>query len=180
MAALTEVLLDLDTTLNKRLYWTRRLLYGLRRSDNDYLGNAVRKYDEAITLWNERRNSFQIRLAGLIGTSAWQEFEHDLAPELLRIGAELERSVRALHFPGGSWPERQYLNETEQRLNVLSHSIYAFSRSIYNRIQRKEASFYSLVRSKRLPANDDELDSVSTWFLLKSLFIPIGMTREES
>ena len=173
IADLTNILVDLDATLNKRLYWTRRLLYAVRRPEKDRLLKAITKYDEAITEWNEKRNLFQIRLAGIVGVFAWQDFEHNLAPRLIGIGSELETLVR-----NKASSQRQRLVELEQQLNLLSRSIYEFVRTIYRAIQNEERAFYSLARSRRLPKNEDELALVSTWFLLKALLIPLRVEGE--
>src|ERR1700730_14536664 len=101
IAELTAIFLDLDANLTRRLYWTRRLLYAIRWYDEARLPDVLTKYDEAITEWNQKRNSFQIRLAGAVGTASWQEFEHFLAPTFVKIGAELEGFVRLLKHSKG-------------------------------------------------------------------------------
>ncbi len=179
IADLKAIFFDLDATLSKRLYWTRRLLYALRRYDEGHLSRVTGEYDKAITEWNERRNSFQIRLAGLVGVDSWQEFEHFLAQRYVAIGAELEIFVRQSRVSKSGPNEKSRLNELEHELNSLSHSVYDFSRTIYRAVQIEEDDFYAIARSKRLPKNDEELSFVSTWFLLKSLFVPLGVFPEK-
>lgn len=179
IADLGAIFTDLDTTFSRRLYWTRRLLYATRRFNEERLIHAINEYDKAISEWNEKRNSFQIRLAAIVGVSAWQEFEHSIAQQYVELGAELERFAREARIKKSAPAERQRLNELEKGLDSLSHTIYNFTRTIYLAIQNAEQDFYSLARQKRLPKNDDELSFVSTWFLLKSLFIPIGKFGEE-
>lgn len=180
IADLTTIFFDLDATLSKRLYWTRRLLYALRRYNEIQLTGVVAKYDEAITEWNEKRNSFQIRLAGVVGASSWQEFEHFIARRFIEIGSELEKFARLSMETKSATANRGRLTALENELNSFSHSVYDFTRTIYRSVQSEEKSFYTITRAKRLPNNDDELAMVSTWFLLKSLFVPPRMPSEES
>jgi hypothetical protein len=179
IAELTTIFLDLDTSLTKRLYWTRRLLYAIRRYNEARLPNVLAKYDEAITEWNQKRNSFQIRLAGAVSVASWQEFEHFLAPTFVEIGSELEGFTRLLEHSKGATVDGRRLYEIEDELNSLSHSIYDFTRRIYRAIKKEETAFYAIARAKRLPDNLDELSFVSTWFLFKTLFIPPRMMGEE-
>src|SRR5436853_730772 len=67
IADLRAIFSELDATLSRRLYWTRRLLYAVRRYDEERLAHAVLEYDKAITEWNEKRSSFLIRLFALVG-----------------------------------------------------------------------------------------------------------------
>jgi hypothetical protein len=179
IADLTAIFFDLDATLNKRLYWTRRLLYALRRYDEVRLANVLAKYDEAITEWNERRNSFQIRLAGVVGVASWQEFEHFLARRYVEIGSELEKFVRHSKNSKAAPTDSRRLNELEKELNSFSHSVYEFVRTIYRAVQNEEKAFNTIARAKRLPNNIEELAFVSTWFLFKSLFVPPRVSGEE-
>jgi len=121
IADLTRIFFDLDATFSKRLYWTRRLLYRLRRYDEAQLTSDLANYSEAITEWNEKRSSFQIQLAGVVGVSAWSEFEHFLAKEYIGISSELEKFARLLRASKGASVDRHRLNEIETELNSLSH-----------------------------------------------------------
>jgi len=178
-ADLQAIFFDLDATFSKRLYWTRRLLYSVRRYEETRLIHAIAEYDKAITDWNEKRNSFQIRLAAIVGVASWQKFEHSIARSYVEIGAELEAFSRRTLATKSEPKDKHRLNEIEHQLNTLSHTVYDFTRTIYNAIQTTEIQFYSLARQKRLPENEDELSFVSTWFLFKSLFIPVRKLGEE-
>jgi hypothetical protein len=179
VAELQAIFSDLDTTLSKRLYWTRRLLYAVRRYDEGRLARATLEYDKAITEWNEKRSSFQIRLFAVVGEYSWQEFEHVIARSYYEIGAELETFVRQSQSTKSAYPDRRRLNELESELNALSHLVYGFSRAIHRDIKTAENAFYSLARHERLPKNQTELSLVSTWFLFKSLFVPVRQSLEE-
>jgi hypothetical protein len=130
IADLTRIFFDLDATISKRLYWTRRLLYALRRYDEARLARVLAKYDEAITEWNERRNSFQIRLAGVVGVTSWQEFEHYIARRFVEIGSELENFARLSIKSKSAAADNRRLTELENELNSFSHSVYDFVRTI--------------------------------------------------
>jgi hypothetical protein len=179
IAELTAIFFNLDAVLSKRLYWTRRLLYAIRSHDEARLAATLIKYDDAITEWNEKRNSFQIQLAGVVGVGSWQEFEHFLARRFVDVGSELESFCRQMQGAERLPIDRKRLNVLETELNSLSHSTYDFARRIYRAVKKEETSFYTIARAKRLPDNFDELSFVSTWFLLKSLFVPPGVTIVE-
>lgn len=179
IAELKALFVELDGLMSRRLYRTRRLLYASRRFDEKRFKTALKRYDEAINEWNEKRNSFQIRLVRVVSNELAQDFEHDLSHKFISIGLRLERVTRAVTNDHKSAPG-DLLTDLEIELQLLSRSVYEFLRSIYIRLQKEQTELYTIDRSLRIPSNDDELASVSTWFLFKSLFIPVPHTREES
>lgn len=180
IAELKSIFVELDALLSRRLYRTRRLLYALRRPDAKKIKSAVREYDKVITEWNEKRNSFQIRLVRVIDVSLAQDFEHQLSHEFVRIGLKLERMVRT--FANDQLPKnfRDTLTELEVELEFLSRSIYEFMREIYKALQKEQQELFYVDQFNNIPDDGGKLDHISTWFLFKSLFVPPPKRTEES
>lgn len=179
IAELKSIFIELDGLMSRRIYRTRRLLYGLRRYEEKKLKSTLKRYDEVINDWNEKRNSFQIRLVRVVSTSLAQEFEHDLSRRFIRIGLQLERVARRALTEQRS-VAGDLLTELELELDSLSRSIYEYLRSIYIRLQQEQTELYTIDKSSKIPKTEDNLASVSTWFLFKALFVPAPVAREET
>lgn len=171
---------ELDNLLGRRLYRTRRLLYALRRFETNKFRATLEQYDDVIGEWNEKRNSFQIRLVRVVSQPLAHDFEHDLSRRFVGIGQKLERLTRRGEIRSGSKEHKDILTELEMELDSLSRSVYEFLRSIYIRLQKEQSDLHIIDRYDRVPDNEDQLASVSTWFLFKSLFIPARKVVEES
>jgi hypothetical protein len=177
---LKAIFSELDALLSKRLYKTRRLLYSLRRISSGSLQDRLKDYDATLSEWNEKRNSFQIRLVRVISVSLAQQFEHDLSRRFVNIGQSLERLVRA--ESSDSLPPSFYstLTSLETELDLLSRSVYEFLRAIYIHLQTEQDQLFYIDNYNKVPETEEELDNVSTWYLFKSLFIPPPILRKES
>jgi len=180
IAELKAIFAELDLTLSRRLYRTRRLLYALRRYSEARLASALEQYDIALGEWNEKRNSYQVRLVRVVNVSLAQDFEHDLSRRFIRIGAHLEKVARSAIATKAAPTEAQLLTDLEIALDELSRSVYVFLRTIYITLQTEQDDLYKVDRFQRIPESEQELAFVSTWFLFKSLFIPPPQLSEES
>jgi hypothetical protein len=169
---------ELDALLSKRLYRERRLLWALRRANEEGLKTALAQYDEVIQDWNEKRNSFQIRLVRVVSVSLAQEFEDHISRKLISIGGELERQTRNALTNNRKRGWQNSLTDLEIELKTLSRSVYEFLRTIYARLQREQDELYAVDKFQRMPQTEHELGYVSSWFLLKTLFIPLPQSRE--
>lgn len=181
VSELKSIFVDLDSLLSKRLFRTRRVLYALRHGNADRIKESVDNYDNVICEWNEKRNSFQIRLVRVISVElATDNFEHDLSRRFVRIGGQLERLARAAL--SGSLPSnfRDTLTDLELELDFLSRSVYEFSREIYKKLQQEQNQLFYIDRFNKIPETSEEFDQISTWFLFKSLFIPAPVPTKES
>jgi hypothetical protein len=143
ISELKTIFADLDSLLSKRLYRTRRLLYALRRNDQGLIESRLKDYDQIISDWNEKRNSFQIRLVRVISVQLAHEFEHDLSRRFVAAGLKLERLTRAARQKSAPNNFRAILTGLEEELNLLSRSVYEFLREIYKHLQvEQDRLFY--------------------------------------
>jgi hypothetical protein len=177
---LKSIFVELDNLMSRRVYRTRRLLYALRRFDTERLSVALKNYDAVISEWNEKRNSFQIRLVRVVSVPFAQDFEHDLSRRFIRIGSRLERLTREAFAGNRNANVPLILTDLEMELDWLSRSVFEFLRAIYIRLQAEQEKLYLIDISRRIPDDPDELGSVSTWFLIKSLFVPAAVSPKES
>jgi hypothetical protein len=170
VAELRTIFVDLDLMLSRRLFRTRRLLYALRQGNSERISKCLGEYDEVVCDWNERRNSFQVRLVRVISQELARQFEFDLSSTFVGVGSVLERLVRTSCQRKLNRPERERLTELEGELDLLSRSVYEFVRTIYIHLQDAQGAAFS--HDQRLPEDDADLGSASIWFLLRSLFVP--------
>lgn len=179
ISELKNIFIELDSLFSKRLYRTRRLLYALRRS-NLSLEEKLKDYDAIISEWNEKRNSFQIRLVRVISAPLAHDFEHDLSRRFIGVGSQLERLARASR--ANSLPKnfRETLTGLESELDLLSRSIYEFLREIYIKLQSEQDQLFYFDSYNKIPKNQEELTNVSTWYLFKALFVPPPIFPEQT
>src|SRR5207302_954996 len=111
-----------------------RLLYALRRYDEKKLKSALKNYDSIVTDWNEKRNSFQIRLVRVVSVPLAQEFEHDLSRRFINLGGQLERLTRQALAGRKGGSALDQLTTLESELDWLSRSVFEFLRTIYIRL----------------------------------------------
>jgi hypothetical protein len=177
---LNVLFIDLDNLLSRRLYKTRRLLYALRRSQTIEIKDRLNDYDSVLTEWNEKRNSFQIRLVRVISVELANHFEHLLSQRFVHIGSRLERLTRA--YLQNQLPNnfRETLTTLEDELDVLSRTVYEFLREIYINLQAEQERLYKLDSDNKIPTTAGDLDQVSAWYLFKSLFVPPSKSFKES
>lgn len=180
ISELKSIFIELDNLLSRRLYRTRRLLYALRRKDSEKIKTSLQDYDAVLCEWNDKRNSFQIRLVRVISVALANNFEHELSRRFVRIGSQLERLTRSVSvndLPAGF---HDTLSKLEIQLDLLSRSIYEFLREIYKRLQAEQQALYYIDRFIKVPENIDEIDHISSWYLFKALFVPPTERTEES
>jgi hypothetical protein len=118
IAELKSIFVELDNLMSRRLYKTRRLLYALRRFEERKFDEALKAYNDTINDWNEKRNSFQIRLVRVVNVPLAQDFEHDLSRRFIRIGSQLERLARNIKG-GRKVSEGDLLTKLEIELDLL-------------------------------------------------------------
>jgi hypothetical protein len=177
---LKTIFVEFDSLLSRRLYRARRLLYSLRRGHPEAINTRLKDYDAIVCEWNDKRNSLQIRLVRVISVSLAQQFEHDLSRRFVSIGSQLERLTRATLENTAIARGRSRLTELEQQLNSLSRAVYEFSREIYKSLQLEQDQLLYIDKHRRIPQLESELESVSTWYLFKALFIPPTKFGEET
>jgi hypothetical protein len=180
IAELKTIFVEFDSLLSRRLYRTRRLLYSLRRGQPEAIDARLKEYDVIVCEWNDKRNSLQIRLVRVISVPLAQQFEHDLSRRFVSIGSRLERLTRAILANTPIDRIRFRLTDLEQELNSLSRSVYEFSREIYKSLQLEQDQVLYIDKHSRIPELESELESVSTWYLFKALFIPPTKFSEET
>ncbi len=172
ISELNLLFIDLDNLLSRRLYKTRRLLYAIRRSQTIEIKDRLKDYDSVLNEWNEKRNSFQIRLVRVISVALADNFEQLLSQRFVHIGGQLERLTRANFQNKLPSNFRDTLTVLEDELDILSRTVYEFLREVYIRLQFEQDRLYKLDNDNKMPASIRDLDQVSTWYLFKSLFIP--------
>jgi len=179
MDELKALFVEFDEMLSKRVYRTRRLLYALRRRNADQIRTALSDYDQVLFLWNDKRNSLFIRLMRVVSLDLANEFEFVVTWELVGTGLALERLAR--EQLGGKVREGFYddLTALEERLDVHSRVVYEFLREVYVSLQNEQEKTLTTDLYERIPASEDELETVSTWFLLRTLFIPVSKARQK-
>ncbi len=176
---LKTIFVEFDLLLSKRIFRTRRILYALRRGDPEKIRQSLVDYDGVVTEWNDKRNSLQIRLVRVISTRFSEDFEHDLSPKFVGLGAQLEQLAKAAD--NNSLPRnfKATLSRIEGQLNLLNRSSYEFSRELYKSLQNEQARLYHINKFDRIPETVEELDRISTWFLIKALFVPVSQLSKE-
>jgi len=180
IAELKMIFIEFDSLLSRRLYRTRRLLYSLRRGQLETIDARLKDYDVIVCEWNDKRNSLQIRLVRVISVPLAQQFEHDLSRRFVSIGSQLERLTRAALANTSADRARPRLTALEQELNSLSRSVYEFSREIYKSLQTEQDQLLYIDKHNRIPDSESELESISTWYLFKTLFVPPPKLNEET
>jgi len=177
---LKTIFVEFDLLLSKRIFRSRRILYALRSGNPSKLEQSLVEYNGVISEWNDKRNSLQIRLVRVVSSRFSEEFEHDLSPRFVQIGAQLEQLARAA---GNNKLPRNFksiLTQIEAELNRLNRSSYEFSRELYKKLQSEQARLYHINKFDRIPETAEEIDRISTWFLIKALFVPVPQLSKES
>lgn len=180
VAELKALFVELDSLLSRRVFRSRRLLYALRRDsgDKEKLEQYISEYNSVVVDWNEKRNSLQIRLVRVINVSLATDFEHDLSRRFVQIGSRLERLARAALKDALPKGFRDTLTTLEGELDLLNRSVYEFSRELYRRLQLEQARVFYINQFDKIPTSPEELDRISTWYLLKALFVPVAKQTE--
>jgi hypothetical protein len=139
---------------------------------------ALSDYDNVLFLWNDKRNSLFIKLMRVVSLDLANKFEFDVTWELVGIGLALERLAREKlegKVREGFFDE---LTALEERLDAHSRVAYEFLRDLYVSLQAEQSKTLTTDLYERVPTSEEELATVSTWFLLRTLFIPVPKARQ--
>lgn len=158
---------ELMTLGDARAYRSRRLVRNLAALDELAVTRAKTEYDNALTAWNDKLNSFIVRLTVYANYGFAEQVEKDVQERFRRISEKLDKALFAVrnnnHMPRG------LSSEIERDLNSLTYRLFRLSRDLLNLLLVKQRDAY-IGRTVQFRAQTIEL--FSTWYLFKALLKP--------
>lgn len=165
--ALRELWDEIVDLSSVRLTRMRRLCAIVRLGDIELVRTRLSDYDQALARWNERFNSFLVRLLRYTDHNNYlaNSLEHEIQPLFVRSGRELELVTKD-RLAGRTLTQASVENVT-RHLDLLSHQLVIFNRDILVAVQGQKRKTYEGVR---LQLSADTIAEFSTWELFKALF----------
>jgi hypothetical protein len=164
---LKKIIDEIMTLADARNYRTRRLLLNFRSGNAKTLTEIKQEYDRTLAAWNDKFNSFCVRLTIFAEYRYTEWLESDIQPRFVKISEELEQVLK-LELPASTSnnPAKAAL---EDQLNSLSGRLFKFSRDLLNLLLKKQEYAYVGRKIYFAPCT---LHLFSTWYLFKALFEP--------
>jgi hypothetical protein len=143
----------------------RRLLSVLRQADDKTIRRRLKAYDEIISEWNEKLNSFYARLTFYAAYEMSLQLEQDVQQRFAAIGGALNQIT--VSRIAGNVPTLHQVSQIETQLNNFYGGLLAYNRRLLRMVEiQKTKTFYG----KRIELTRDNLKHFPTWELIKGLF----------
>src|SRR5947209_8691524 len=156
---------DEVTTLSGKRQWRmRRLLYSIKAMNLENADLRLQEYREVVSEWNEKRNSFEVRLTLFAGYDFTTRLEK-LGAAFTELGAELERSYKS--SSNGVVEDPQQLAHLESSMNLLNRTLFEFDRDVLRVVESKQRKTYYVTE---ISFGESTLEHFGTWELAKALF----------
>ncbi|MDB5734392.1 MAG: hypothetical protein JWN16_1029 [Alphaproteobacteria bacterium] len=149
-----------------RLTRMRRLSSVVRRGDIETVRSRLSDYDGSVLRWNEKFQSFQVRLLRYTSGSALAfSLENQIQPQFVTCGRQLELLVN--DRIAGQTIERKSVVSATHNLDRLSHALTIFNRDVLRVVQAQKTRTYEGVKIELGPQTVSEFRN---WELFKALF----------
>lgn len=168
--ALNELFDELTTLSGKRLYRMRRFLVATLHDDEKTLEDRRKEYDEALTAWNDKLNSFFIRLTFYARYDMALRLERIIQANFTLAGSRIEALARKRKENNSVL--KHEIAPVEKQLNNIQGLLFEFNRDIMRYIKQKREETYTGVT---VELTSETIELFPTWVLFKSLF----KTRQE-
>jgi hypothetical protein len=165
--ALKELFDEIVSLAGRRITRMRRLQYVLSRSDDELVKKRREDYDKVQTEWNDKLNSFYVRLR-LYGGPNYDmadRLEEQIQNKFVNIGSRLERAVRDRQE--GALPTLQTVTSLNDDLNDLGGALIRYMGHMLLLIEKiKEETYFGA----KVTLKPDTLELFPTWQLFIALF----------
>jgi hypothetical protein len=160
---LKKLIDEIMTLGDARSYRTRRLLLKMRNANKSSISGVTRDYEQAVTAWNDKLNSFTVRLTVYAKYSFAEELETDIQERFMRISARIDS------LPHSIPRDRVFAvsPSLQRELDQLNYRLFQFSRDALNVLQEKQREAYG---GNKLYFEEQTLELFPTWYLFKALF----------
>jgi len=165
--ALTELFDEIVSLAGRRITRMRRLQYVLRRSDDELVKERREDYDKVQTEWNDKLNSFYVRLR-LYGGPNYDmadRLEQEIQNKFVNIHARLNQAVR--HRQEGTLPTLQIVTSLDKELNSLGGALIRYMGHMLLLIEKIKKETYF---GDEVTLTPDTLELFRTWQLFIALF----------
>jgi hypothetical protein len=158
---------DEVTTLSGKRQWRmQRLLNSIKMKNIEKANLRLQEYDDVVSEWNEKRNSFEVRLTLFAGWDLTTRLE-ELNAAFTALGVRLERlfnnTFKGIDDDSGE------LARLEKKMRWLSFVVFQFNRDVLHAVERKrERTYYGT----EIKFGESTLEHFGTWELAKALFKP--------
>jgi len=163
---LKDVFEEIVNLAGRRITRMRRLQYALHRSNDELVKVRLEEYDKILTEWNDRLNSFYVRLKLYTPYEMVARLEN-IHESFFSIGVRLEEAVR--RYQQGTPPAVRVIEKLDNDMNALNGVIGNFTRDMLRHVEEIGKETYFGVEVKLKP---DTLELFPTWQLVKALFKP--------
>lgn len=165
--ALRELWDEIVDLSSVRLSRMRRLCAIVRLGEVELVRTRLADYDHSVARWNERFNSFLVRLLRYTdhNNHLAQSLEHIVQPLFVRSGRELELVTKD-RLSGNTLTKSAVENVT-RHLDQLSHQLVIFNRDILVAVQSQKKKTYEGIR---IELSSETINHFRTWELFKALF----------
>lgn len=164
--ALVELSNEVSSTLSRRIYKSRRLLWAVRSLSDDYVEDRLREYDSSLVEWNEKLTSMYVRLTIYADYYDRWELDSYFQEPLQQVGIKLEAAVRARR--SGKTPNYSDLYEAEKSLEHIHARSLNFTRGLLKQVVEVRENIYD---GRALAYTASNLEKYSTWELIHALFV---------
>ncbi|CAN5505101.1 hypothetical protein BH09VER1_BH09VER1_54980 [soil metagenome] len=149
-----------------RSYRARRLVRNLPRATEARIDSLRNEYDLSVAAWNDRLNSFQVRLTIYAKYRFAQRIENSIQPRFAELSEAIERLLSLPPDVRGQEACRA-MSIFEDNLNSLNGILFAFSRDVMRYLIDEQRMMYL---GRPIQFSESTLESFSTWYLFKELF----------
>lgn len=164
LKALSEEIIQIS---GRRFSRMRRLLSVLRRPDDNLVRQRLQSYDETLSEWNEKLNSFLARLTFYAAYEMARRLDEDIQKRFVAAGNELENLTK-LRLSGGM-PKDAQISHLVNELNNFYGGLLTYNRQLLREVEIQRAKTYY---GKRIELSRETLKHFPTWELVKGLFKP--------
>jgi hypothetical protein len=166
--ALKDLFEEIVSLAGRRITRMRRLQRVLRGGDDELVKARLEEYDKIQTEWNDRLNSFYVRLRFYAADYEMADrLEKQIQDKFVSIGSRLEQAVK--HRQEGTRPASHVVTGLDNNLNDLYRAIIVYTRDMLRHIEEIKKETYFGVEVKLKP---DTLELFPTWQLFIALFKP--------
>lgn len=165
--ALTSLSDEIISLAARRLSRMRRLLVILSRPEDDIVRRRLTEYDESLATWDERLNSFFVRLTLYASHVLQQQLEHEVQKEFVSVGGRLEQLTKERLNKGHT--DLKAIANLRADMSSLSHLLFTFNREILRVVRSQKIKTYY---GTSIDLTAENLHRFTTWELFKALFKP--------
>lgn len=158
---------DFIALADTRSFRARRLLRNLSSSNLKRLAQIREDYDNSVAAWNDKLNSFQVRLTIYARYDFALRIDNDIQPQFAKISEELDYLAGLTSEKIGKTTLSFAKASLEEELNSLNGSLFDFSRDVMRYLVDQQRAIYV---GKPIHFSSENIELFSTWYLFKELF----------